>query len=89
MLIFMIMTMLWAQLQDKAILAKLSKLKVWKGAGPDKLSPALPKFLAQHIYFALTKLVQYSYDNHLTPQDWCIANVIPIYRKEKGRPSKL
>ena len=61
----------------------LNTLDARKGAGPDRLSPALLRFLAPYIYKMITLFFQYVYDCQSTPADWKIAHVIPLYKKGK------
>ena len=63
------------------MLRQLQSLDRTKGAGPDGLSSALLKFLANFIYKPLSLIYQYSLDTGAAPNDWKLANIIPIHKK--------
>ena len=67
--------------QTLGVLKQLNTLDVRKGAGPDRLSPALLRFLAPYIYITVTHFFQYAYDSHSTPADWKTAHIIPLHKK--------
>ena len=69
------------KIEPKGVLKQLQSLDRTKGAGPDGLSSALLKFLANFIYKPLSLIYQYSLDTGAAPDDWKLANVIPIHKK--------
>ena len=59
----------------------LKTLNHRKGTGPDSLSPALLKFLAEDIGPSLTLIFKHSIKTSCVPLDWKLANVVPIFKK--------
>ena len=59
----------------------LQNLKINKASGPDGIPNRILKETAQQIAPALTAIFQYSLNHGVVPDDWCEANVAPVYKK--------
>eukprot|EP00061_Rhincodon_typus_P000354 g11423.t1 len=64
------------------VLVKLNGLKVNKSPGPDGLHPSVLKEIAEEIVEALVVIFQKSLESGRIPEDWKIANVTPLFKKE-------
>ena len=77
------------------VMSRLMGLKANKSPGPDGLHPRVLKEVAQEIADALVIIFQCSLDSGSVPEDWRVANVIPIFKKggkektENYRPVSL
>ena len=56
-------------------------LNIHKSPGPDKISPHILKECASQLPTLLCKIFNKSFFSGLLPEDWKIANIIPIYKK--------
>ncbi len=66
----------------------LSQLNPHKAMGPDKIPPLVLKELSHTIAPILTSIFRKSLQTGVTPDDWRLANVSPIYKKgEKYKAS--
>ena len=61
---------------------KLEKLNVRKSCGPDDIHPHVLQRTASAICVPLTIVFKLSLDSGECPDDWKVANVTPIYKKE-------
>ena len=64
------------------VLKILLKLKTGKSPGPDGLHPRVLKEVATEIAPALTTIFKKSMETSSLPDDWLLANVSPIYKKD-------
>eukprot|EP00061_Rhincodon_typus_P001543 g15074.t1 len=64
------------------VLEKLNDLKVDKSPGPDELHPRVLKEIAEEILEVLVAIFQESLESGIVPEDWKIANVTPLFKKE-------
>ena len=75
-------------LQQNGIEKLLHGLKTHKAAGPDGITPQILKHLAKTLAPILCNIFRLSYDRGEIPDDWCEANVVPIYKKgDKSTPA--
>ncbi|CAM5083682.1 unnamed protein product [Natator depressus] len=63
--------------------AKLEYLNGTKSGGPDNLHPRILKELAHEIASPLARIFNESVNSGVVPHDWRIANILPIFKKEK------
>ncbi|CAM4404676.1 unnamed protein product [Lepidochelys olivacea] len=63
--------------------AKLEQLNGTKSGGPDNLHPRILKELAHEIASPLARIFNESVNSGVVPYDWRIANIVPIFKKEK------
>ena len=61
----------------------LNALNANKAGGPDKLPTRILKELCQEMAPLLAKLFQQSLDEGKLPNDWKIANILPVFKKGK------
>ena len=61
----------------------LKKVKPSKAAGPDHIHGMVLKNCAYGLAYPISKLFQVSYNSGIIPQEWKMANVVPIYKKDK------
>ena len=77
------------------VLKQLKKLDLNKASGPNGISARLLKDTAEQIAPSLTSLFNMSLYQGEVPEDWKLANIVPIYRKgtktfvENYRPISL
>ena len=72
---------------EAGVLNLLLNLDHKKGTGPDRVSPAILKFLAQQIAPSLRLIFSHSLNTGCVPSDWRRANVVPIFKKgDKKEP---
>uniref|UniRef100_A0A8C5MGG2 Reverse transcriptase domain-containing protein n=1 Tax=Leptobrachium leishanense TaxID=445787 RepID=A0A8C5MGG2_9ANUR len=69
------------QFTEEEVLQQLSKVKTNKSMGPDGIHPKLLKELSDVIAKPLTDLFNQSLLTGVVPEDWKLANVVPIYKK--------
>eukprot|EP00061_Rhincodon_typus_P005592 g25290.t1 len=67
------------------VLEKLNGLKVDTLPRPDGLHPRVLKEIVE----ALVVIFQESLESGRVPEDWKIANVIPLFKKESGKRLKI
>jgi len=60
---------------------KLQKLQIDKAHGPDDIHPTVLKKCAEIISLPLTLTYNKSLQQGKLPNDWKVANVIPIYKQ--------
>ena len=72
-------------IRREIVLGRLMGLKDDKSPGPDGLHPRVLREVALEIVDALVIIFQCSIDSGSVPVDWRIANVIPLFRKERER----
>ena len=65
---------------EETVRRELAGLQVSKAAGPDGLCPAILKPLAEIIAAPVTRLFRTSLNDCHLPQDWKIAQVVPIHK---------
>lgn len=65
----------------RSVKQRLQKLNADKSPGPDGLHPLILKECAENIAIPLSIIYQASYDNGVLPEDWRLAEVMPIYKK--------
>ena len=73
----------------------LKNINVNKACGPDGLSGKILKNCSGSIAYPLSLIYQISYNTGIVPQEWKVANVVPVYKKgskisvENYRPISL
>ena len=73
---------------ESEILRTVSKIKVNKTPGPDKISPRILKEVKNEICKPLSILFNKSLAYGKVPSEWKLANVTPIHKKgDKSKPS--
>ena len=60
----------------------LKSIKPRKAAGPDTIHGLVLKNCAFGLAYPLSKLFQVSYNSGIIPQDWKLANVVPVHKKD-------
>ena len=60
---------------------KLSELRPSSAAGPDGIHPRVLQEAADSLAPQLSRLFRESLDTGILPQDWKVANVVPIFKK--------
>ncbi len=82
-------------LTTEEVLQTLLTLDTNKATGPDEISPKLLKLCAYQIAPSLTNLFNKSLSYGKLPDDWKLANIVPVYKKgeknqvENYRPISL
>lgn len=66
---------------EEDVLRLLSKVKTNKSQGPDEIHPKLLKELSGELAKPLTDLFNQSLVTGVVPEDWKLANVVPIHKK--------
>ena len=61
----------------------LKNVKPSKAAGPDCIHGLVLKNCAYGLAYPISKLFQVSYNSGIIPQEWKMANVVPIHKKDK------
>ena len=61
----------------------MNDINVNKSLGPDNLHPKLLLELRNHLVKPLTKLYNLCIEQGIVPQDWKVANVVPLFKKGK------
>ncbi|KAF4797117.1 hypothetical protein TURU_076371 [Turdus rufiventris] len=69
-------------IQEEAVRELLSHLDVHKSVGPDGIHPRVMRELADELVKPLSVIYQQSWLTGEVPDDWELANVTPIYKKE-------
>ena len=64
---------------------KLRGLKVNKSTGPDGLHPRILKETACITCIPLTIIFRKSLSTAVIPDDWKLANIVPIFKKENAK----
>ena len=59
----------------------LKEVKPRKAAGPDRIHGMVLKNCAFGLAYPLSKLFQVSYNTGIIPQEWKLANVVPVHKK--------
>jgi hypothetical protein len=67
---------------EKLVMTKLNKLRDDKAIGADDISPRLLVEIKDAICHPLTVIFQESIQYGVVPDDWKMANVTPIYKKD-------
>ena len=79
--------LLAVDVEPQIIEKKLHKLKPNKAAGVDDIHSSMLKELAQQLSLPLSMIFKKSLDEGIVPQDWRLANVVPLYKKgDKSSP---
>ena len=73
------------QVSREVVLGKLNGLKADKSPGPDGLHPRVLKEVATEIVDALVIIFLNSLYSGVVPEDWRVANVTPLFKKEGER----
>ena len=68
-------------IRKDTVMSRLLGLKADKSPGPDGLHPRVLKEVALEIVDALVIIFQSSLDSGSVPEDWRMANVIPLFKK--------
>jgi len=68
---------------EELVMAKLKRLRADKATGADDISPRLLTEIKEDICHPLTIIFQKSLRSGEVPHDWKLANVSPIYKKDK------
>ena len=82
-------------LTTEEVFQTLLTLDTNKATGPDEISPKLFKLCTYQIAPSLTKLFNKSLSYGKLPDDWKLANIVPVYKKgeknqvENYRPISL
>ena len=63
------------------VLLRLSKLNVNKSAGPDDIFPRILYEAKEQLAYPITILFKTSLSVKRLPEDWCSANVVPVFKK--------
>ena len=72
----------------KDVIREIDKLKSHKSPGPDEIYARVLKECKEELGTPLTSLFNRSIESGLVPDDWKLANVIPIFKKgDKSDPS--
>ena len=71
------------QVGEDRVRELLEGLDVFKSAGPDALHPRVLRELAGVIAGPLAQFYEHSWCSGQVPDDWKIANVVPIFKKGK------
>ena len=66
---------------EEEVLSQLSKINTNKSQGPDGIHPKLLKELSGELAKPLTDLFNQSLATGVVPEDWKLANVVPIHKK--------
>ena len=70
------------------ILKLLNELNIYKACGPDGINTRILKETSDVIAHILRVIFQLSLDTGIVPNDWKIANVVPVYKKgDRAKPS--
>ena len=88
-------TMNKIKVSEKGVLKLMSKLNENKATGPDDIPGKLLKLCSKELSPVFTILFQASLDQGTIPEDWKLANIVPLYKKgdrktpENYRPVSL
>ena len=88
-------TMNKIQVSEKGVLNLMSKLNENKATGPDGIPGKLLKLCSKELSPVFTILFQASLDQGTIPEDWKLANIVPLFKKgdrknpENYRPVSL
>ncbi|GCB73634.1 hypothetical protein scyTo_0002714 [Scyliorhinus torazame] len=75
------------EIQKGEVLGVLKNIKVDRSPGPDGIYPRILKEAREEIAEALTEIFGSSLSSGDVPEDWRIANVVPLFKKgSKGNP---
>ena len=66
---------------EDGVFKLLTELKENKTSGPDQLSPRILRIAAKPLSRCLTLIFNASLAFGTLPQDWCTANITPIFKK--------
>jgi len=69
------------KMDESIIMSKLSKLNVNKSAGPDDIYPRILLEAKAQLAHPLFILYDTSLRVKKLPVDWCMANIVPVYKK--------
>ena len=70
------------------ILKLTNEINIYKACGPDGISAGILKETSDVIAPILRVIFQLSLDTGIIPNDWKIANVVPVYKKgDRAKPS--
>ena len=65
---------------EETLLQKLDKLRDGKAAGADELVPRFLLAIKQELCYPLTILFRGIMAGQSVPDDWKVANVVPVYK---------
>ena len=68
-------------IQEETVRDLLLQLDCHKSMGPDEIHPRVPRELAEVIAKPLSSIYQCFLLTGKVPEDWRLANVIPVYKK--------
>ena len=83
------------EIREEDVIKLLSGLRIDKSPGPDQLHPRILREVADQISTPLTMIFQWSISQGVVPQQWKLADVVPIFKKgsrsspENYRPISL
>ena len=66
---------------EDGVFKLLTELKENKASGPDQLSPRILRIAAKPLSRCLTLIFNASLASGTLPQNWCTANITPIFKK--------
>ena len=66
---------------EEGVLKLLSNLQEAKASGPDLIPPKILKAAAKPLSRSLALLFNSSLESSTLPQDWCTANITPVFKK--------
>ena len=69
-------------LSDSRIKPLLDNLDINKAQGPDAISGAVLKNCSKTLAYPLSILFNLSYNTGYIPQEWKLANVVPVHKKD-------
>eukprot|EP00061_Rhincodon_typus_P004277 g22194.t1 len=69
------------EVKKEVVLGLLKTIKVDKSLGPDGIYPRLLKEVREEIVGALTKILVSTLATEEVPEDWQIANAVPLMKK--------
>ena len=69
------------EITEDTVRGKLSQLRPNSAAGPDGIHPRILREAADSVSPILADMFRESLDTGLVPQDWTLADVVPIYKK--------
>ena len=80
-------TMLKIKVSENGVFKLMSKINENKATGPDGIPGKLLKLCAKELTPVFTILFQASLDQGIVPEDWKLANIVPLFKKgDKKNP---
>ncbi|KFW77280.1 RNA-directed DNA polymerase from mobile element jockey, partial [Manacus vitellinus] len=74
-------------IQDETVIDLLSHLDTHKSMGPDGIHPRVIRELAEDLAKPLSIIYQQSWLTGEVPDDWKLANIMPIHKKDCKKDS--